>query len=61
MKNKLHNIKIKNRGKVRAYETEAAFKLYRAKLRDLIRIQKDDHYFERFKRCNGDLKNVGKF
>lgn len=56
----LHNQSIKHRNKPRAKETKDAYDSYRAKLRDLIRNSKNDHYTKRFQSCKGDLKKCWK-
>ena len=60
VKNKLHSESIKHRGRAKEQETKNAFISYRAKLRDIIRQAKSDHFSKRFKNCKGDLKKCWK-
>ena len=57
-KNNLHNKWIDSRGKFNEAQSEHDFKVYRAKLRDVIRLQKEKYFNERFKKCNGNIKKM---
>ena len=60
MKNKLHNLWIKSRGKPNEAQAEFDFKVYRAKLRDIIKYQKNKYFTKRFNNCKGDIKKCWK-
>ena len=60
VKNKLHNVWIKSRGTDNENISEKNYKLYRTKLRQIIKDQKSSHFKNRFDKCNGDIKRCWK-
>ena len=60
IKNELHNVWIDSRNKENEAEAEFEFKVYRARLRDLIREVKNKYFTNRFKKCSGDIKRSWK-
>ena len=60
VKNDLHNTWIDSRGKAHEAEAEFDFKVYRAKLRDIIRFQKNRYFTNRFNNCKGNIKKCWK-
>ena len=60
VKNDLHNAWIDSRGRENEAQAEFDFKVYRAKLRDIIRFQKNRYFTRRFNNCNGNIKKCWK-
>ena len=59
-KNKLCTYKVSRRGKSGYEDAKNTYDIYRAKLRDLIRLSKENHFKKRFEKCHGDLKKSWK-
>ena len=59
-KNNLCVYKVSRRGKSGYEDAKNTYDKYRAKLRDLIRISKENHFKKRFDKCHGDLKKSWK-
>ena len=59
IKNKLHRKTIRRRNKHDYHEVKGYYNIYRAKLRDIIRLAQSNYYRKRFVNCKGDIKNVG--
>ena len=60
VKNDLHNKWIDARSRPNEAQAEHDFKVYRSKLRDIIRFQKSSYFNKRFNNCNGDIKKCWK-
>ena len=59
-KNKLCIYKVSRRGKSGYEDAKNAYDTYRAKLKNLLSISKENHFKKRFDKCNGDLKKSWK-
>ena len=56
----MHLAWIDSRGKINEAQAEFDFKVYRAKLRDIIRFQKTRYFTNRFNNCKGNIKKCWK-
>jgi hypothetical protein len=60
VKNLLYRVWVKSRGSPNETIAMTVYKSYRAKLRDIIRIRRNDYFKNKFTRAGGNIKSVGR-